>query len=95
MFIELTLAALVGMILGMRFNAFVLGPALLTTAMGAAVRGVAEGHEPRVIAVVMMVTMTSLQVGYVGGSILQVRSPQEARRPPEAAGRRRPELVRN
>jgi hypothetical protein len=75
----LTLAALVGIILGLRFNAFVLGPALLTAVMGVVVSGFAVGHHPHMIALTLIVTMVSLQIGYVSGSILKAFIPQAAR----------------
>jgi hypothetical protein len=63
-------ATFVGAILGMRFRAPVLGPAVLIVAAVAIVSGVASGDGAKAIALSVIVVAGSLQVGYIAGCIL-------------------------
>ena len=75
MIVFLIIGAFAGIMLGLRFKVFVLGPATLLVTAAITVSGIASGHEPRIIALTVFGTLASLQIGYFVGGILQVMTP--------------------
>ena len=75
MIVFLIIGAFAGIMLGLRFKVFVLGPATLLVTAAITVSGIASGHEPRMIALTVFGTLASLQIGYFVGGILQVMTP--------------------
>ena len=71
----LAIAAVVGIILGLRFKVLVLVPAtLLATAVVTAI-GLIGGQQFRVIAFTLVGAAALLQVGYIVGCVLEVAAP--------------------
>ena len=75
MIIVLIVSTIAGVILGLRFKVFVLGPATLLATAAITVSGLASGREPRMIALTVFGTVASLQIGYFVGGILQIMIP--------------------
>ena len=69
MLILTMISFLVGVVLGLRFKVFILVPAIGSALAMVAVNGAGDGTWKLVGT--MIVVATSLQLGYVGGSILQ------------------------
>ena len=63
-------STIVGVILGLRFKVFVLGPATLLATAAITAIGIASGHDARAIALTVFGTTASLQIGYFAGCIL-------------------------
>ena len=70
MIVFLIVSTIAGAILGLRFKVFVLGPATLLDAAAVALAGSGNGYEARSIALVVLGTVASLQIGYFGCGIL-------------------------
>jgi hypothetical protein len=68
MVVFVSIGTLAGVLLGLRFNVFVLVPAILL-ATGVII---ASGHELRMIALTVFGTAVSLQFGYLVGCIVRV-----------------------
>lgn len=68
MVVFLIIAVIAGTLLGLRFKLFVLVPATML----ATVVIIVSSHEPRVIALTMVGTVVSLQIGYIAGCVLRV-----------------------
>ena len=68
MVVFLSIGTIAGILLGLRFNVFVLVPAILL-ATGVIV---ASGHEPKMTALTVFGTAVSLQIGYLAGCIVRV-----------------------
>ncbi len=66
----LIVSAIAGMMLGLRFKVFVLGPATLLATAAATVIGIGSSHEAKTIALTVFGTTASLQIGYFTGCIL-------------------------
>jgi predicted phage tail protein len=75
MIVFLIIGAFAGIMLGLRFKVFVLGPATLLVTAAITVSGIASGHEPGMIALTAFGAVASLQIGYFVGGILQVMAP--------------------
>jgi hypothetical protein len=72
MLILMMISVLIGVVLGLRFKVFILVPAIgLALAIAAAVNGIVVGEGAWQLVGTMVVVATSLQLGYVGGSIVQ------------------------
>ena len=70
MIVFLIVSTIAGAILGLRFKVFVLGPATLLATAAVALTGIGNGYEARSIALVVLGTVASLQIGYFGCGIL-------------------------
>ena len=70
MIIFLIVSTIAGAILGLRFKVFVLGPATLLDTAVVALTGIGNGYEATSIALVVLSTVASLQIGYFGCGIL-------------------------
>ena len=70
MIIFLIVSTIAGVILGLRFKVFVLGPATLLATVAIAVTAIASGHEATAIVLAVLRTLASLQTGYFAGCIL-------------------------
>jgi hypothetical protein len=71
MMVFIIFGTLIGAVLGLRFKVFILIPTVCFALAIAAADGYARGHTLRWIALTMITAATSLQVGYIGGSILR------------------------
>ena len=67
----LIIGTIAGMLLGLRFKVFVLIPAILI-ATGVTI---ASGYELKMIALTVLGTAVSLQIGYLMGCIVRVMAP--------------------
>jgi len=65
-----SIGTIVGLLLGLRFNVFVLVPAILLASVTIA----ASGHELKMIALTVFGTAVSLQFGYLVGCIVRVKA---------------------
>ena len=70
MIIFLIVSTIAGAILGLRFKVFVLGPATLLATAAVALTAIGNGYEATSIALVVLSTVASLQIGYFGCGIL-------------------------
>ncbi len=70
MIVFLIVSAIAGMMIGLRFKVFVLGPATLLAMAAATVTGIGSSHDAKTIAFTVFGTMASLQIGYFAGRIL-------------------------
>jgi len=61
--------AIVGTVLALRFKVLVLVPAIVLATVVIIANG--SGHKPSVIALTVVGTVASLQIGYFGGCILR------------------------
>jgi hypothetical protein len=68
MMVFLIIATIAGILLGLRFKVFVLGPAILIAACAITV----TGHELKVIVLTMLATAALLQLGYIFGCVVRV-----------------------
>jgi hypothetical protein len=68
----LIIGAISGMLLGIRFKVFILVPATLLATMVIIGAATASGHGPVAIVLMVLAGAASLQVGYVGGVLLDV-----------------------
>jgi hypothetical protein len=75
MVVYLIIGAMAGIVLGLCFKVFVLAPAMLLAMALAIASGIMRGHAPSVIALATLGTLASLQIGYLGGCILQAYLP--------------------
>jgi hypothetical protein len=66
----LLVAPAMGAILGLRFKAFVLAPAMLLVSAGTIVTGIAGSHDPGFIVLIVFAGLVLLQMGYFIGCIL-------------------------
>lgn len=85
MVVLLIIGTAVGVILGLRLTVFVLVPAMLLATAVTIARGIASGHDSRVIALAVLATLASVQIGYIVGcslsALLRVRITGWHRRP--------------
>jgi hypothetical protein len=65
-----TLSILIGAAFGMRFAVFVLIPVIALELALVALAGIAMGESAAQLALVMSLVATSVQMGYVGGSLV-------------------------
>jgi hypothetical protein len=72
------IGAIVGILLGCRFKVFVLLPAILVAA-GVIIVTV---HGLKIIALTLLITVVSLQIGYFAGASLRARSQPHSRADP-------------
>jgi hypothetical protein len=63
---------LVGVMLGLRFKVLILVPAIGFSALGIVANGIVIGESLWRLALVAVVAVTAIQLGYVGGTIAQV-----------------------
>jgi hypothetical protein len=68
MMVFLVIATIAGILLGLRFKVFVLGPAVLIVACAIAV----TGHGLKVIVLTIFATAVLLQIGYIFGYVVRV-----------------------
>jgi hypothetical protein len=68
----LTAGTFVGIILGMRFNVYVLVPAITLAIAAITLSDIATHQNVRVTAVTTLATVVLLQIGYLGGRVLKV-----------------------
>jgi len=64
---------LLGCGLGLRFKVLILGPAVTSAMLGAAVVGIARGDEYWSVVVAMILSGTAVQIGYLAGAIARDR----------------------
>ena len=69
MIVLVAVGTFVGLILGLRFKAFVLVPTLLVAVGIVAMIGIAEGHHLRAILLTVFSLVVLLQIGYVAGCV--------------------------
>lgn len=72
MVVFLTVGTFAGIVLGLRFNVFVLVPAITIAIAAIALSDLARHQNIGVIAVTAFATMVLLQIGYLGGRALKV-----------------------
>jgi hypothetical protein len=72
MAVLLILGTFTGILLGLRFKALVLCPAILVAATGMAGAEIAHGNPMWSIAFHIGLVAVALQIGYVGGSIIRL-----------------------
>ncbi len=72
MHVFLIVAAFVGIILGLRFNVFVLVPVILLAIALITLREIATGQSAGVILLATFAAVVLLQIGYIAGSVLKV-----------------------
>lgn len=65
-----TLSILIGAAFGMRFGVFVLVPVIAIELAFVALHGIAMGESATRLAMVMSLVATSVQMGFVGGSLV-------------------------
>jgi hypothetical protein len=70
-----------GVLLGLRFKASVLWPAMVVTAIATVGIGIDAGYAIRVIASEMGLIAVALQMGYFGGCIARLSLPASQRTP--------------
>jgi H+/Cl- antiporter ClcA len=69
----LIIGATAGMLLGLRFKVFVLGPVMLLATMIIIGTGTASGRWPVAIALLVLEAVASLEIGYVAGVLLRAK----------------------
>ena len=74
MVVFLTVGAFAGVVLGLRFNVFVLVPAITVAITAIALSDFATYQNIKVMVVTTLATGVLLQFGYLGGRILKVAS---------------------
>ncbi len=72
MHVFLIVAAFVGIILGLRFNVFVLVPVILLAIALITLREIATGQSAGVILLATFAAVVLLQIGYIAGRVLKV-----------------------
>jgi hypothetical protein len=82
-----TISNLVGVVLGLRFNLFVLVPTIGLALTMVAVIGMARGDGGWSLVATMVVVTTFLQLGYIGGSVLAPAIDHDRASIPTSAGR--------
>ena len=75
MVVLLTIATLAGFVLGLRLKVSVLIPATLLATAVTITCGIVSGHAAGVIAFATLGILTSLQIGYLVGSVLEAYLP--------------------
>jgi len=73
------LVAAIGLALGLRFNAFVLGLLLLLAITSTFAIGIWSGGNPRVIALYLLATLASVQISYLIGCLIAAQFPARAK----------------
>lgn len=73
----LILSVTIGIFLGLHFGISIFAPTILVTTAAVIFGGTAGGHEPRMIALLLLGTLISLQIGYLAGGILRVIAPRQ------------------
>jgi hypothetical protein len=71
----LTVGVIAGMLLGLRFKALALCPALIVVAFATAATGIATGHHIGSVVLDIGLVTTALQIGYFGGCIIRIPVP--------------------
>jgi hypothetical protein len=84
----ITIAALVGAALALRFNILALIPTTIFLLSIVAMGLVVSGHDIWWVAVMMFATAASLQLGYFGASLLQMLAPGKIERRSVSSHRR-------
>ena len=77
MLIFLVLGTTIGIFLGLHFGISIFAPTILVTSAVVILGGTTGRHEPRVIALLLLGTLISLQIGYLAGGILRVIAPRQ------------------
>jgi hypothetical protein len=72
MAVFLTVGAFAGIMLGLRFNVFVLVPTILLAVVVITLSDIANRQSIGVIVITALATVVLLQIGYLGGRILKV-----------------------
>ena len=72
MVIFLAAGALAGIFLGFRFNVFILAPAILLAIITIALSHIVSRHGIGLIVITASATVVLLQIGYLGGRVLNV-----------------------
>lgn len=72
MLVFLIVATLIGITLGLRFNIFVLVPAILLASTVITLSEIAERQSIKLIIIGSVGTVVSVQIGYLGGRLLNV-----------------------
>jgi uncharacterized membrane protein len=67
-----TVGAFAGILLGLRFNVFVLVPTILLAIMAITLSDIANHQSIRVIVITTLATVVLLEIGYLGGRLLKV-----------------------
>jgi len=75
MAVLLTICTIAGILLGLRFKALVLCPAIIVAAIAMAGIGIAAGNPIKLIALDIGLVAMALQMGYVGGCIIRLSLP--------------------
>jgi hypothetical protein len=75
MIVFLVIGTIAGIMLGLRFNVFVLVPATLLATSAITVTGIVSGHEVRALALTAFGTAASLQIGYIASCFRHVVVP--------------------
>jgi hypothetical protein len=68
----LTVGALAGMLLGLRFNVFVLVPAIVLAITMITLSDIARRQSISTIIITTLATVVLLEIGYLGGRLLNV-----------------------
>ena len=71
---------LAGAALGLRFKVLILAPAVTLTMLFAAIVGIARGDTFWAIAIAMILHVTAIQVGYLGGILIRAKIERSERR---------------
>ena len=71
-------SAVVGAVLGLRFNVSIFVPTILIVMAAVIFGGIATRHEPAVIALILFGTVASLELGYVAGCVVRPMLPRHA-----------------
>jgi hypothetical protein len=66
-----TISALVGVVLGFHYKVFILVPAIGLAGSVVAANGIAGGESGGQVALSIVVAVMSIQIGYVGGTVVR------------------------
>ena len=81
-----TLSILIGAAFGMRFGVFVLVPIIASELAMVALTGIATGESPTRLALVMSLVATSVQMGFLGGTLVDATLAAEPWRSAKTCG---------
>jgi hypothetical protein len=73
------LVAATGLVLGLRFNVFVLGLLLLATTAGTFTVAIWSGGNLRVVALHLLATLASVQISYLIGCLIAAQFPARSK----------------
>ena len=65
-----TMAALIGAILGLRFKVLILVPAFVISSVAIFGTGIAHSDNPRSMLLTVFLAITALQLGYMAGALI-------------------------